>query len=228
MLNNPMIIDPIITSLKIASVSSVITFFLGITLARLFTKYNFKGKDFLDSIIILPMVLPPSVIGYLLLVAIGKNGLIGKVIMNFTGESLVFTWAAGVIACVIVSLPLMYQNAKSAFLSIDPLYEKTARNLGASKIKALFLVTFPLAFPGLLGGFTLSFARALGEFGATLMVCGNIPGKTQTIPTAIYVAVESSDQVTANTLMLIVITFSLTLVYFLNKWLKKKNLSLGN
>lgn len=228
MFNDPKIIDPILISLKIASISSIITFFLGIALARLFTKSNFKGKDFLDSVIILPMVLPPSVIGYLLLVTIGKNGPIGKIFMNLTGDSLVFTWVAGCIACVIVSLPLMYQNAKSAFLSIDPLYEKTARNLGASKRRILFSITFPLAFPGLLGGFILSFARALGEFGATLMVCGNIPGKTQTIPTAIYVAVESSDQKTANTLMLIVVIFSLTLVYFLNKWLKRKSLSLGN
>lgn len=223
-----MILSPILISLKIAGVSSIITFILGIFLARVFTKYKFKGKDFLDSVIILPMVLPPSVIGYLLLLSLGKNGLIGKLFINVTGSGLIFTWIAGCIACVIVSLPLMYQNAKSAFLSIDPLYEKTARNLGASKLKTLFSVTFPLAFPGFLGGFILSFARSLGEFGATLMVCGNIPGKTQTIPTAIYIAVESNDNKTANTLMLIVIVFSLTLVFFLNKWLKKRKSLLGN
>lgn len=223
-----MIFDPILISLKIASISSIFTVILGIILARIFTKYDFRGKDFLDSIIILPMVLPPSVLGYLLLIVIGKNGFIGKIFIELTGSSLVFTWIAGVIASVIVSIPLMYQNAKSAFLSIDPLYEKTAMNLGASKIKTFFSITLPLAFPGLLGGFILSFARALGEFGATLMVCGNIPGKTQTIPIAIYTAVESSDTKTANTLMLIVIIFSLSLVLFLNKWLKNKSHSFGN
>ncbi len=223
-----MILDPILVSLKIAGIASIITFVIGILLARFFTKHEFKGKDFLDSIIILPMVLPPSVIGYLLLLLLGKNGLIGKLFISITGEGLVFTWIAGCIACVIVSLPLMYQNAKSAFISIDPLYEKTARNLGASKLRTLFSVTFPLAFPGLLGGFILSFARSLGEFGATLMVVGNIPGKTQTIPTAIYFAVESNDSKTANTLMLIVVVFSLTLVFFLNKWLKKQKYTLGN
>lgn len=223
-----MILDPILVSLKIAGISSIITLVLGITIARIFTKYNFKGKDFLDSIIILPMVLPPSVIGYLLLLVLGKNGFIGKMFTDITGHGLVFTWIAGVVACVIVSLPLMYQNAKSAFLSIDPLYEKTARNLGASKTRTLFSVTLPLAFPGLLGGFILAFARSIGEFGATLMVCGNIPGKTQTIPTAIYFAVEASDTKTANTLMIIVVVFSLTLVLFLNKWLKKRSRSLGS
>lgn len=223
-----MILDPILISLKIAGVSSIITFIIGVVLARIFTKYNFKGKDFLDSIIILPMVLPPSVIGYLLLLLLGKNGFVGKMFISLTGESLVFTWVAGCIACFIVALPLMYQNAKSAFLAIDPMYEKTARNLGASKITSLFRITFPLAFPGFLGGFILAFARSLGEFGATLMVCGNIPGKTQTIPTAIYIAVESNDNKTANTLMLIVIIFSLSLVFFLNKWLKRKNYLLGN
>lgn len=223
-----MILNPILISLKIAGVSSVITFIIGIILARVFTKYNFRGKDFLDSVIILPMVLPPSVIGYLLLLALGKHGIIGKLFISLTGNGLIFTWIAGCIACIIVSLPLMYQNAKAAFLSIDPSYEKAARNLGASKLKTLFSITFPLAFPGFLGGFILAFARSLGEFGATLMVCGNIPGKTQTIPTAIYVAVESNDDKTANTLMLIVIVFSLTLVFFLNKWLKKRNLTLGN
>lgn len=217
-----MILNPILISLKVALVSTLITFTLGILLARLFMKHNFKGKSILEVLITLPMVLPPSVTGYALLILIGRRGLIGKYLYDAFGISLVFTWIAACIASTLVALPLMYQSAKSAFLNVNPDLENSARTMGADE-KAVFLhITLPLALPGIISGIVLSFARALGEFGATLMVAGNIPGKTETIPLAMYFAVEGGNLRTANILMAVVIVFSFSLIYILNRWLKNR------
>ncbi|NMM64841.1 molybdate ABC transporter permease subunit [Clostridium sp. P21] len=216
-----MIISPIIISLKVSLISTIFTCIIGIALARLFTKYDFKGKNVLEVLIILPMVLPPSVTGYGLLVILGKYGFIGKLIFNVFNTSLIFTLTAACIASFIVSLPLMYQSCKAAFVNMDKVYENAARTLGASELKVFFKITLPMAFPGIISGLVLSFARALGEFGATLMVAGNIPGKTQTIPLAIYFAVESGDSRTANILVAIVLIFSFTTIYSLNIWTKR-------
>jgi molybdate transport system permease protein len=167
--------------------------------------------------------LPPSVAGYGLLILVGKRGFVGQFLYNTFGVSIVFTWIAACVAATIVSLPLMYQSCKAAFLNVDSIYENAARTLGAGESKVFWKVVIPLAWPGIVGGIALSFARALGEFGATLMVAGNIPGKTQTIPLAIYFAVEDGDLKTANTLMIIVIVFSFLLIYSLNSWLKRKH-----
>lgn len=218
-----MILSPIIISVKVALIATAVTLVLGIFLARIFTKYNFKGKDFLEVLVILPMVLPPSVTGYGLLILIGKRGFIGKVLYNTFGIKLVFTWVAACIAATVVSLPLMYQSCKAAFLNVNPVYENAGRTLGASERRVFWKVTLPLAWPGIVSGVVLSFARALGEFGATLMVAGNIPGKTETIPLAIYFAVEGGDTRTANTLMCIVVIFSFMLIYNLNSWMKKRH-----
>lgn len=218
-----MVLSPILISLKVALVATAFTLILGIFLARIFTKYDFKGKDIFENLVILPMVLPPSVTGYGLLILIGKRGFIGKLIYNIFGQSIVFTWVAACIAATIVSLPLMYQSCKAAFLNVNNIYENAARTLGASEKRVFWKVVIPLAWPGIVSGTVLSFARALGEFGATLMVAGNIPGKTETIPLAIYFAVEGGDLKTANTLMAIVIVFSFILIYCLNSWLKRKH-----
>lgn len=218
-----MILNPILISLKVALIATVFTLGIGIFLARLFTRYTFRGKDIFEALIILPMVLPPSVIGYGLLILIGKRGFIGKFLYSVFGVNLVFTWIAACIAAIVVSLPLMYQSCKAAFLNIDPIYENAARTLGANEKRVFWRVLLPLAWSGIVSGIVLSFARALGEFGATLMVAGNIPGKTETIPLAIYFAVEGGDLNKANTLMGIVIIFSFLLIFCLNSWLKKKH-----
>jgi molybdate transport system permease protein len=165
-------------------------------------------------------VLPPSVVGYGLLVLIGRNGILGKY-LNDMGMSLIFTWWAVVLAASVVAFPLMYQSCRGAFASVDNSYEKAARTLGANELYIFFRVTLPLAWPGILSGVVLTFARALGEFGATLMVAGNIPGQTQTIPLAIYFAVESGDKATANTLVAIITLFCFLLILWVNRWNRK-------
>ena len=218
-----MIIEYIKISIKVALTATIFTLLAGVFLARLFAKHDFKGKDILEVVIILPMVIPPSIVGYGLLISIGKRGLVGKILYELFGVSIVFTWVAAAIAAAVVSLPLMYQSCKSAFQNVNHIYENAARTLGADEQRVFWKVTLPLAFPGIISGIVLAFSRALGEFGATLMVAGNIPGKTGTIPLAIYFAVESGDTRTANILMLIVLVFSFSLIYSLNLWLKKNN-----
>lgn len=209
-------------SLKIASVATVIVFILGVLISRLFTKYDFKGKDVIETIFLLPMTLPPSVVGYGLLILIGKRGLVGKFFLDNFEYQLIFTWIAATIAAAIVSFPLMYQQSKAAFQEIDSTIEEAARSLGANSFQVFTKVTFPLALKGILSGIVLTFARALGEFGATIMVAGNIPGKTQNIPLAIYLAVETGNKALANKLVLISVIFSFVVVYGVNFWVKKK------
>lgn len=216
-------LSPILLSLKIATIATVFSFLLGVFFAYILNKKSVPGKDIWETVLILPMVLPPSVMGYLLLIAFGKRGFIGGFLLETFDVQIVFTWVGAVIASCIVSLPLMYQNAKSAFISLDPIYERAARTLGSSEWKIFRTVIFPLAWPGIISGIVLSFARAIGEFGATLMIAGNIPGKTQTIPTAIYFAVESGNEETANRLVMIMTIFSFALILGLNAWLKKRN-----
>ncbi|MCR1933208.1 molybdate ABC transporter permease subunit [Clostridium tepidum] len=218
-----MILQPIILSLKVALISTIFTFIFGVLLARIFTKFNFKGKNILESLIILPMVLPPTITGYGLLILMSKRGFIGKFLYENFGISIIFTPAAACVAATVVSIPLMYQSAKAAFLNIDHMYENAARTLGVSEWKIFLKISFPLAWPGIVSGSVLAFARSLGEFGATLMVAGNIPGKTQTIPIAIYFAVDNGYTKVANTLLGIVVVFSFLLIFLLNSWLKKKD-----
>jgi molybdate transport system permease protein len=218
-----MVLSPILISLKVAFVATIFTLIVGVFLAQVFTKYEFKGKNVLEVLLILPMVLPPSITGYALLIMIGRRGFIGKYVYNYFGISLVFTWGAACLAAAIVSLPLMYQSCKAAFLNVNHIYGNAARTLGASENRIFWKITLPLAWPGVVGGIVLSFARALGEFGATLMVAGNIPGITETIPVAMYFAVEGGDTNTANLLMGIVVVFSFILIFSLNIWLKNKH-----
>ncbi len=214
---------PVILSLKVASLATIIAFFLGTFFAYLLTKKNIPGKSIWETVLILPLILPPSIVGYLLLKVFGRRGLVGAFLLDTFGVQVVFTWIACVIAATVVALPLMYQNAKGAFQSVDRTYELAAKTLGSSPFKVFLTVTFPLSWPGVISGIILTFARAMGEFGATLMLAGNIPGKTQTIPTSIYYAVVTGKDEQANTLVLVMVIFSFALVFGLNAWLKKKN-----
>lgn len=215
--------EPIILSIRVALVATAIAFFLGIFFAYLLTKKKVPGKNIWETILILPMILPPSIVGYLLLKLFGKRGPIGAFLLDTFGIQVVFTWIACVIAATVVALPLMYQNAKGAFQSVDPTLEIAARTLGSSSFKVFRTVTMPLSIPGIVSGIVLTFARALGEFGATLMLAGNIPGRTQTIPTAIYYSVVTGKEDEAMNLVVIMVLFSFALVFGLNMWLKKKN-----
>lgn len=214
--------EPIFLSIRVALLATVIAFFLGVLFAYLLTKKKVPGKNIWETILILPMILPPSIVGYLLLKIFGKRGPIGAFLLDTLGIQIVFTWIACVIAATVVALPLMYQNAKGAFQSVDPSYELAAKTLGSSSFKVFRTVTFPLSGPGIVSGIVLTFARALGEFGATLMLAGNIPGKTQTIPTAIYYAVVVGKDEKASMLVLIMVLFSFALVFGLNMWLKRR------
>ncbi|WP_134218828.1 MULTISPECIES: molybdate ABC transporter permease subunit [Pelotomaculum] len=213
---------PVILSIRVAIIATIVVTCLGLPLTRLLARREFYGKDVLEAAITLPLVLPPSVVGYGLLLLIGKNGLLGKALAD-VGITFVFTWWAAVLASTAVAFPLMYQSAKAAFMSVDVNFEKVARTLGASELRIFFTITLPLAWPGILAGLVLTFARALGEFGATLMVAGNIPGQTQTIPTAIYFAVESGNNVMARTLVGIITIFSFLVIFWVNRWAKKQN-----
>lgn len=216
-------LEPVILSLKVASIATVFAFILGILFAYFLTKKRIPGKSVWETLIILPMVLPPSIVGYLLLKVFGKRGPIGAFLLDTFGIQIVFTWVACVIAACVVALPLMYQNAKAAFQSVDETYELAAHTLGSGEWKTFWTVLFPLARPGIISGITLTFARAMGEFGATLMLAGNIEGQTQTIPTAIYYAVATGKDEEANTLVVVITLFSFAMIFILNAWIKRKN-----
>lgn len=215
--------EPIVLSIKVATLATIIAFIFGMLFAYLMTKKNIPGKSIWETLLTLPLILPPSIVGYLLLKVFGKRGPIGAFLLDTFGVQVVFTWIACVIAATVVALPLMYQNAKGAFQSVDSTYELAARTLGSSPFKVFLTVTVPLSKPGIISGIILTFARAMGEFGATLMLAGNIPGKTQTIPTAIYYATVTGKDDQANMLVIIMVIFCFALVFGLNAWLKKKN-----
>lgn len=186
-------LSPVWISLKVALLSGFVVILLGTLAGRILARKNFKGKTILETILMLPMVLPPTVIGFALVVAFGKNSPAGQAIEWIFKQPVIFTWWAAVIASAIVAFPLMYQSAKAGFQGINLDIEDAARVDGASEWKILLFISIPLASKSLITGSILSFARALGEFGATLMFAGNIPGVTQTIPTAIYIAIDSGN-----------------------------------
>lgn len=214
---------PVILSVKVAAIATIFAFILGVFFAYILTKKKVPGKSVWETILILPMVLPPSIVGYLLLKVFGKRGPIGAFLLDHFGVQIVFTWVACVIAACVVALPLMYQNAKAAFQSVDETYELAAHTLGSGEWKTFWTVLFPLARPGIISGIILTFARAIGEFGATLMLAGNIEGQTQTIPTAIYYAVATGKEEEANRLVMVMTLFSFFMIFGLNAWLKRKN-----
>ena len=212
-----MILESLKLSLLVVSCATIIVGAVGLIFAFLFAKYEFRGKELLDAILTMPLVLPPTVTGYYLIVLLGRRGFIGSYIYDLTGWTIVFTWQGAVVAAVIVSLPLMIKAARASIESVNPDYEIASYTLGKSKIETFLKITLPLAKRGIFAGLVLSFARALGEFGATLMIAGNIPGKTQTMPLAIYEAVASGDEQQAQILAVILTAVSIAAVYFTNK-----------
>jgi len=197
-------LSPLYISLSTVFTATVITFFTGIAAARWMARYQGQMRDFIDGILILPLVLPPTVVGLGLLMLFGKHGPVGQMLL-LLGATVVFSWPATVIAATVVAFPLMYMNARGAFEQVDINVENAARTLGANEWRVFWSVTLPLAWPGVAAGAVLAFARALGEFGATLMLAGYIPGKTATIPVAIYFAVQDGDMNQALVLVVIVL-----------------------
>lgn len=204
--------SPILISLKIISVSSVVTFLLATLVAWFMKSRSFKGKSILETIFILPLVLPPTVVGFGLLVLLGRNSWIGQAFEWLFSMPLVFSYWAAVLAAIVVSFPLAYQMLRNGFEGVDPELEAAARQLGAGEIQVFLYVTLPLAWRNLVAGFMLGFARGLGEFGATLMFAGSIPGRTQTISTAIFIAVESGNISAAYYWVSAIIIFSFLLL----------------
>jgi molybdate transport system permease protein len=202
---------PVLLSLRVASAATLVCFMIGLPLARLSVSGKMPLRGLWEAFILLPMALPPTVLGYLLLLLLGRRGPLGSLLERL-GSPVIFTVAAAVIAAVIVSLPLMYQSCKAALRSVDPQYASAARTLGLKEGFIFWRITFPLAAPGIISGVVLSFARALGEFGATLMVAGNIPGRTQTIPLALYSAVEGGRSAEAGLLLGITVALAFILV----------------
>lgn len=216
-------LHPLYLSVKIASVSTIVVFFTGVFLARLLSRKEFFGKSIIEAIFLLPMVLPPTVVGFGLLLLFGKNGFLGKWLFEWFGIQVVFSWVGAVIASIVVSFPLMYQNALGSFRRYDVRLENAARTMGASEWRVFWTISFPLAWPSLLSGCVLSFARALGEFGATLMLAGYLPGKTDTIPLAIYFAVQSGHSEQVAFWVLVVTGLGFSGILWLNLWNKKIN-----
>src|SRR5699024_660096 len=203
---------PLWLSLRTASISTVIVFIVGIAIAYIMARRTFFGKNALEAFFLLPLVLPPTVVGFGLLYLFGKNGLIGKYLVEWFDVQIVFTWYAVIIAAIVVSFPLMYQSASAAFQQYDANIEHAAYTMGASKWKVFWTISFPRAWPGLLAGLVLTFARALGEFGATLMLAGYIPNVTDTIPLAIYFAVESGNMEMATFWVIIIVVLGFTAI----------------
>ncbi len=207
-------------SILVVAAATIVNATLGIALGLLFAKGRFFGRELLASFFTLPLVLPPTVTGFFLIVMFGRHGLIGAPIYELTGWTVAFTWQAAVIAAVVLALPLMVLSARAAIESINPQYEIASYTLGKSHLATFFLISLPLARRGILAGIVLSFTRALGEFGATFMLAGNIPGRTQTMPLAIYEAVISGDNKQAQVLALILTGVSVAAVYLTAKLTK--------
>jgi molybdate transport system permease protein len=180
-------------SARVAVLATVVNALLGIPLAYVLARRRFWGRGVVDLVVTLPLVLPPTVTGYYLIVLLGRRGVLGAPLYELTGWTIAFTWYAAVIAATVMALPLVVRTAQAAIESVEPALERAAFTLGRSEWETALTVTLPLARNGILAGLVLAFARALGEFGATLMLAGNIPGKTTTVPLAIYTAVQTGE-----------------------------------
>lgn len=207
---------PLWISLKVSLIATAITFGIGTTFAYKMYHYRGKARSLIEGFLIAPLILPPTIVGFMLLILLGKNGVLGQLFGWDLG--LVFTWYAAVLAAIIVSLPLMYRAALAAFEQVDSLLLDVATLEGASEIAVFWYIALPLAMPGILAGTVLTFARALGEFGATLMIAGNIPGQTQTMPMAIYFAVEAGAIEEGWFWTIIVVCISLVGIIVVNSW----------
>src|SRR5437016_7092286 len=208
---------PLWLSLRVAFLATAGALAGGLWLAYILANWEFRGKEVLDAAVTLPLVLPPTVLGYYLLVLLGRASPFGKLWESIFGSPLVFTWKAAVVAALLHSLPLLVKSARAALESVDRSYERAARNLGASEWRLFWRVTLPLARRSIFAAVALAFARSLGDFGVTLMVAGNIPGRTQTVAVAIYDAVEAGNGATARVLVVIVSVIALIILSVANR-----------
>lgn len=209
-------------SLKIALWATVFNLILGVGIGYLFARKAVWGRELLDTLLTLPMMMPPTVLGYYLLVVLGKNGFIGQFLQQYLNINLIFTWQGAVVAATVVSFPLVFKPARAAFDSLDPQLEQAGRVLGISNVGVFLRITLPLAWRGILAGVLLAFARSMGEFGATLMVAGSIPGQTQTLSIAVYEAVQAGDDQLANTLVLIISVVCILILLLTSRLLSGK------
>jgi len=219
---SPEEITIIILTLKVAFTSTILTLPLAIWLGWVLARKNFMGKFLIEGLVNIPLVAPPVVTGYILLIVLGKNGIVGHWLYEAFGIKLAFNFAALIIASVVVSLPLAVRNTKSAFELVDPNYEKASNSLGASKINTFFRVYLPMAFPGILSGAVLAFARSLGEFGATISFAGNIFGKTQTIALSVYSNMQIPGKEMQVTRLVIISLIISLLAIIASEYLNKK------
>lgn len=203
---------PLVLTLKVACWATLFATAFGVLVAHTIARSRFPGRDLLDAAMTLPMVMPPTVLGYYILVLVGRRGSIGSWLDSTFGITLIFTWQGAVIASAIVAFPLVYKAAATAFEGVDPQYEQAARVLGKSEWAVFLRVTLPLAWRGILAGSMLGFARALGEFGATLMVAGSLPGRTQTLSIAVYEAVQAGKDDVANFLVIVTSVVCITIL----------------
>jgi molybdate transport system permease protein len=208
-------------SLQVASVATVFIVIIGITVAYFLAQRNFRGKELIDILFTLPLVLPPTVTGYYLIILFGRNGYIGKLIYEWTGWTIMFTWYAAALASFVVALPLMIKTARAAIESVDKTLINASYTLGHSEFSTALKVILPLAKKGIIAGAVLSFARAIGEFGATLMIAGNIPGRTDTMPIAIYSLAAAGEWGKANVMVVILTVMSGVFLYMANKYSKR-------
>jgi len=206
---------PILLSLRVATLSTFLAGLLGVGVAWLLARKRFPGRTLLESVVVLPLILPPTVVGFYLLLLLGRSGPLGAR-LEAVGLEIVFTWRAAVIAATLASFPLVVKAVQAAFEAVDPRIEAAARTLRPAA-SVFFTVTLPLAWRGILAGMILAFARGMGEFGITLMLAGSIPGRTQTLPLAIYDAVQANDLAQANALALITIGIVTALLFVLSR-----------
>lgn len=209
--------SPLWISMKVAVSATIITFFTGLLAAGLVVAMR-RGKAFVDGIFSLPMVLPPTVVGFFLLIFFGKNSLLGK-LLSWIGVQVLFTWQGAVIAAAVVSFPIMYRTSRGALEQVEPDLIAAARTLGMSEFTIFRRVMLPSAWPGVAAATVLTFARALGEFGATIMLAGNIPGRTQTMSVAIYTAVQGGDRTLAYRWVAVIMVISFTSILLMNYWM---------
>ncbi|MDQ6698938.1 MAG: molybdate ABC transporter permease subunit [Acidobacteriota bacterium] len=214
---------PLWLSLRVAALATILSLIVGLWLAHVLANRNFPGKEFLDAVVMLPLALPPTVLGYYLLVTLGRGSAIGHFYEWLFGVPLVFTWQAAVLASTLHAVPLLVKSSRAAFQSVDRSYERAARTLGASEWRLFWRVTLPLARRSIVAAAVLAFARSLGDFGATLMIAGDIPGRTQTASIAIFDAVESGNTATARALVLVISILTITIVYAANRFEQRRS-----
>lgn len=218
---DPSVLFSLRLSIQVASAATFFIVLIGVGIAYLLAMKRFRGKEFLDILCTLPLVLPPTVTGYYLLVLLGRNGWVGRPVYEWTGWNIMFTWYAAIVASFVVALPLMIKTTRASIESVDKSLINASYTLGHSELETALKVTLPLAKRGIIAGTILSFARAMGEFGATLMVAGNIPGRTDTMPISIYAHASSGDWSKANWMVVFFSLISGLLLYIANHFSRK-------